>query len=391
MSVGGTSVKTLFLLVVLIVGGAWGWASATTPVPTDLGGGYGNTTVTIPGGFWLASFGAFFVAIFLAVNPRRAALLGVVYAVLQGYCLGAISAAFDAQTDGIVAAAILSTVAVFIVALFLYVTRIVKPTQKLAFAVIVGLGGLSLLYLFVWVLSIFDWGFLYSDEFRTVGIIVTVIAVVLAALSLTLDFGFIEACVDGNAPKFMEWYAGVRAHGDADLAVHLVAATPRAAGAQPLDQHGAAHHHAEISSLMAKLERWMPGIRVVRGYRREWLRPDLIAGSVLAAILVPQGMAYAELAGLPAVTGLYTTIACLVGYAVFGPSRVLVLGPDSSISPLIFAAILPLLVGGGRPGDGDRARGDAGAARRADRDRPRARQARASSPTCSRARCRSAT
>jgi MFS superfamily sulfate permease-like transporter len=71
-----------------------------------------------------------------------------------------------------------------------------------------------------------------------------------------------------------------------------------------------------------------------------------VAGVVLAAILVPQGMAYAELAGLPAATGLYTTIACLVGYAVFGPSRVLVLGPDSSISPLILAATTPLLVTG---------------------------------------------
>ncbi len=61
-------------------------------------------------------------------------------------------------------------------------------------------------------------------------------------------------------------------------------------------------------------------------------------------------MAYAELAGLPAVTGLYTTIACLVGYAIFGPSRVLVLGPDSSISPLILAAITPLLIAGGNAG-----------------------------------------
>jgi MFS superfamily sulfate permease-like transporter len=92
------------------------------------------------------------------------------------------------------------------------------------------------------------------------------------------------------------------------------------------------------------LDRWVPGIRLARSYRREWARPDAVAGLVLAAILVPQGMAYAELAGLPAVTGLYTTIACLVGYAVFGPSRVLVLGPDSSVSPLIFAAITPLLV-----------------------------------------------
>jgi high affinity sulfate transporter 1 len=98
-----------------------------------------------------------------------------------------------------------------------------------------------------------------------------------------------------------------------------------------------------------RIERWVPGVRVVRTYERHWLRPDLIAGVVLAAILVPQGMAYAELAGLPAVTGLYTTIACLVGYAVFGPSRVLVLGPDSSISPLILAAITPLLLADGDP------------------------------------------
>ena len=67
---------------------------------------------------------------------------------------------------------------------------------------------------------------------------------------------------------------------------------------------------------------------------------------MLAAILVPQGLAYAELAGLPPVTGLYTSIGCLVGYAVFGPSRILVLGPDSSISPMIFAALLPLIAGG---------------------------------------------
>jgi high affinity sulfate transporter 1 len=92
--------------------------------------------------------------------------------------------------------------------------------------------------------------------------------------------------------------------------------------------------------------RWVPGVRVVRTYDRRWLRTDALAGVVLAAILVPQGMAYAELAGLPPVTGLYTTIACLLGYAVFGPSRVLVLGPDSSISPMIFAALLPLLVAG---------------------------------------------
>ncbi len=95
---------------------------------------------------------------------------------------------------------------------------------------------------------------------------------------------------------------------------------------------------------MSGLLRLVPGIGVARSYQRTWLRSDVVAGVVLAAILVPQGMAYAELAGLPPVTGLYTTIACLVGYALMGPSRVLVLGPDSSVSPLIFAAIAPLVV-----------------------------------------------
>ena len=94
------------------------------------------------------------------------------------------------------------------------------------------------------------------------------------------------------------------------------------------------------------ITRWIPGLRAVRTYDRRWTRSDVVAGVVLAAILVPQGLAYAELAGLPPVTGLYTSIGCLVGYAVFGPSRILVLGPDSSISPLIFAALMPLLAGG---------------------------------------------
>ncbi|MBB3084475.1 SulP family inorganic anion transporter [Geodermatophilus sabuli] len=92
-----------------------------------------------------------------------------------------------------------------------------------------------------------------------------------------------------------------------------------------------------------------PGVGAIREYRRSWLVKDLVAGAVLTALLVPQGMAYAELAGLPPITGLYTTITCLLGYAVFGPSRILVLGPDSSLGPMIAATILPLVVAGGDP------------------------------------------
>src|SRR6201989_2506191 len=99
---------------------------------------------------------------------------------------------------------------------------------------------------------------------------------------------------------------------------------------------------------------WRPMFRLARGlrpssYRREGLAKDVVAGIVLSTLLVPQGMAYAELAGLPPITGLYTSILCLLGYAVFGPSRILVLGPDSSLGPMIAATILPLAGAGGDP------------------------------------------
>ena len=94
---------------------------------------------------------------------------------------------------------------------------------------------------------------------------------------------------------------------------------------------------------------YVPGLAVVTSYKRRWLTKDIVAGLVLSALLVPQGMAYADLAGLPAVTGLYTSILCLLAYAVFGPSRVLVLGPDSSLGPMIAATILPLMLAGGDP------------------------------------------
>ena len=95
--------------------------------------------------------------------------------------------------------------------------------------------------------------------------------------------------------------------------------------------------------------RSLPAARAVAEYQVPWLRRDLVAGIVLTTLLVPQGMAYAQLAGLPAITGLYTTILCLVGYALFGPSRVLVLGPDSSLGPMIAATLLPILGSNGSP------------------------------------------
>ena len=102
---------------------------------------------------------------------------------------------------------------------------------------------------------------------------------------------------------------------------------------------------ADSPSKLDRIEKWLPGVRALRNYQRSWLPRDLVAGLVLCTLLVPQGMAYAELAGLPAITGLYTTVVCLVAYATFGPSPYLVLGPDSSLGPMIAAIILPLAAG----------------------------------------------
>lgn len=101
--------------------------------------------------------------------------------------------------------------------------------------------------------------------------------------------------------------------------------------------------------MIESVTRHLPGFRLLRTYRREWLRHDLVAGLVLTALLVPQGMAYAKLAGLPPVTGLYTTVLALATYFAVGPSRVLMLGPDSALGPMIAAAVLPLVGSDGDP------------------------------------------
>ena len=93
--------------------------------------------------------------------------------------------------------------------------------------------------------------------------------------------------------------------------------------------------------------RWLPGLLALRHYQMAWLRHDLVAGLVLTTVLVPVGIAYAVASGLPAISGLYATIFGLLAYALFGPSRVLVLGPDSSLVALILGVVLPL--SGGDP------------------------------------------
>src|SRR5215469_8429938 len=106
--------------------------------------------------------------------------------------------------------------------------------------------------------------------------------------------------------------------------------------------------HGRAAGTLTQMIKLAGGLSL-SSFRREWLAKDVVAGIVLTTLLVPQGMAYAELAGLPPVTGLYTSILWLPGYAAVGPSRILVLGPDSSLGPMIAATILPLIAAKGDP------------------------------------------
>src|SRR5271170_6517781 len=94
-------------------------------------------------------------------------------------------------------------------------------------------------------------------------------------------------------------------------------------------------------------QRWLPGLQVARQYKAAWLAHDLMAGLVLTTMLVPVGIAYAEASGVPGINGLYATIVPLLAYALFGPSRILVLGPDSALAAVILTVVLPL--SGGEP------------------------------------------
>jgi high affinity sulfate transporter 1 len=96
---------------------------------------------------------------------------------------------------------------------------------------------------------------------------------------------------------------------------------------------------------MSRWKRWLPGLQILSHYKAAWFPRDLMAGLVLTTMLVPVGIAYALASGVPGIYGLYATIVPLLAYALFGPSRILVLGPDSSLAPVILAVVLPLSQG----------------------------------------------
>src|ERR1700740_2334625 len=107
----------------------------------------------------------------------------------------------------------------------------------------------------------------------------------------------------------------------------------------PIAQHG------PVSANQAGWKQWLTGLKTLTLYESSWLRHDVVAGIVMTTMLVPVGIAYAEASGVPGINGLYATIVPLLAYALFGPSRILILGPDSALAPLILTVVVPLSAG----------------------------------------------
>jgi len=143
-----------------------------------------------------------------AANPRLAFPVGLLYAVLTGLWIGAISRVYEAYYDGIVAQALLASLATVLACLVLYLSRAFRLTSKAVRVIVVATLGIGLMYFAGWVLSIFGLNLLFwTDPGNPVGIAISVVICIVAALNLMLDFGFIEQGVKLGAPKEYEWYS----------------------------------------------------------------------------------------------------------------------------------------------------------------------------------------
>jgi uncharacterized YccA/Bax inhibitor family protein len=196
MTIGGTVVRALFLLVVTAAFAAVGWRWAAH--------------VLVGSGLWFFLGYLLLIAITVAAaaNPRLALPAGLLYGVLMGLWVGAISRVYETYYDGIVAQALIASLTTVVACLVLYTSRAFRLTAKRVRVIVVATLGVALLYFVGWIFSIFGVDLLFfTDPGNPVGIAISVVICIVAALNLMLDFGFIEAGVKAGAHKQMEWYS----------------------------------------------------------------------------------------------------------------------------------------------------------------------------------------
>lgn len=205
MTVGGTIKKTSLLFVLLLAAAVVGWRAVPAPEVDEL-----TNTITygFPGIALVGVAIGFVAVILLMFKPHLAKFVAPVYAVGQGFAVGAISAYYEQLWSGIVLQAAGATLGVFAVMLLLYQTRIIKVTEKFRRVVVLATIGVMAFYLVSFVFALFGAEITFLREPNLLGIGFSILVAGLAALNLTLDFDFIERGTKAGLAKDFEWYAG---------------------------------------------------------------------------------------------------------------------------------------------------------------------------------------
>jgi uncharacterized YccA/Bax inhibitor family protein len=210
MTIGGTLTAVGVLFVLILISGTWGWMQVDQTTQEVLNPQTGQievvNTTSFPGWLLLFMFVGLGLGLLTAFMPKIARFTAPVYALAYGVVLGAISAVYNSQWDGIVVQAIMATLSVFFVMFFLYATRIIKVTKRYAAVVIAATLGIFVMYAVTWIASIFGADIAFWNNPTPLGIGISVVIVIVAALNLGLDFAFIEQASKSGAPKYMEWY-----------------------------------------------------------------------------------------------------------------------------------------------------------------------------------------
>lgn len=210
MTLAGVSSAGLIMFVFLVVGALFGWSQVTV---SDIGRDeFGrvvqSANLQSPGILIGALLVGFVLAIVTAFKPAIARFTAIPYALLEGVVLGLISHLYEVESSGIVLQAILATFAVFAIMLLLYGLRVLRATPRFTKGVIAATFGVLAMYAIGWIISLFSHGAQpFWANSGVMGIGISIVIVVIAAMNLILDFDFIERGSQNNLPSYMNWYA----------------------------------------------------------------------------------------------------------------------------------------------------------------------------------------
>lgn len=193
MTIGGTVNKSFMLLALLIGAAVVSWVMFFN--------GYEMYPYMIGG-----AIGALVLGLVISFKPTTAPFLAPIYAIGEGLFLGALSAAYESLYYGITLQAALLTMCVFLAMLVVYKTGLVKASAGFQKGLFAATAGIALVYLLSFVLGLFGVTVPYLHDSTPIGIGISVVIVIIAALNFVLDFNFIEEGARQGAPKYMEWY-----------------------------------------------------------------------------------------------------------------------------------------------------------------------------------------